>query len=294
MKAWIALVRREFWEHRGSFLWVPMTVGALLFFVALCAALAFTFGFRIAHLSAQIHVNQPTGLAPLIFYMLGIPFVVILWVIMGSYFLGTLFDDRKDKSILLWQSLPISQFASISSKLFTGLVLAPLLLMLCLLGTQIAFLLLGSFFCIVNHVPYWLIFWRPMPMIWTWWGQLLGLAQQSLWCFSIAGWFLLCSAFSRKSPLIRAVLPIVILLAIEGFFLPQPYLWHFLQNTFIHVLNVWSGVMDLIGQTLEGRNDLGELAVAKSWYDKTLMIGIFMGLVFVFIAAWLRRRCYDQ
>ena len=294
MKQFWTLLRREYWEHRTSFLGIPLLIGFLLFFVALCAALAFVFGFNMGHFSANIHVDQPVGLVPLVFYALGVPYVLVLWVMMGTYFLGTLFDDRRDKSILFWQSMPISQWTHISAKLFAGLVMAPFITFICLLVTQVAFLLLGTALFAYLHIEYWPVFWRPLPMLWTWFSQLIGLFGQSIWMFPLAAWFMFCSAVSRRAPLIRVVLPLVILLAIEGFFLPQPYLWHFIQTCMFHIVGVWVAIMLLIGGFLSGGDLPVEQVLLFRFYDSMLFLALGVGVIFSVLAGLVRRQCYDH
>lgn len=293
MRVVIALVRREYWEHQGTFVWLPMLIGGLLWFAALCAAVAYFLGFNIEQLSGVIHVDQPAGLTPLVFYAIGIPFVIVLWCVMAHYFLGALFDDRKDRSVLFWQSLPISQTQLLASKLIAGLLLAPLLTLVWIIVTQLALLILGTIVFAALHIAYWPILWRPMPILLTWWGQLLALLEQSVWLFPIAAWFMLCSAFSRRAPLLRAVVPLVILLTLELCFSPKPYLLHLLLGLVMHVVAVWSNVIVFLRDQLA--EEPGALGVQlHQWQDPILPIGIVLGVIFVAIAGWLRSRCYDR
>ncbi len=294
MRTLITLIWREYWEHRGSFLVIPAIIGVLLFFVALCASLAIMLGLNIVYLSGTIHVNQPAGLTPLAFYGIGVPFVLALWCVIAHYFLGAFFDDRKDKSVLFWQSMPISQTQLILSKLIAGLILAPLLTMICIVITSFLLLVLATLVFAQQHIEYWPVLWRPMPILLTWWGQLLALLQQSIWIFPFAAWFLLCSAFSRRAPLLRAVIPMLIILVIEGFFSPQPYFWHFIEDLGLHILGVWANVMVLLQEYFSDEPVSMQHSLLSQWGDPNLFLGVVLGIVFVVIAGWLRRRCYDQ
>ena len=50
---------------------------------------------------------------------------IVLGVVVFFFCLGALFDDRKDRSVLFWKSLPISDQATVLSKVAMALVVAP-------------------------------------------------------------------------------------------------------------------------------------------------------------------------
>jgi ABC-2 type transport system permease protein len=131
MKAFIALVHREFLEHRGAFLIGPLILVALLFGPAI---FAFTFGRIDANFSGAVF-----SAAPMRAYALGFLALCVGWCL---YLLGTLFfycadgfsADRRNNAMLFWKSMPVSDFKILLAKLtatvtiFPGLIYAVALL----------------------------------------------------------------------------------------------------------------------------------------------------------------------
>ena len=80
----------------------------------------------------------------------------------------------------------------------------------------------------------------------------------------------------------------------EGFFLPDPYLWHFLLNIALHVLGIWNNVMVLMREYLVAQAYPSSNPLVPAWQDPLLWLGLILGVIFVIAAGWLRRRCYDR
>src|ERR1700753_3287424 len=110
------LIRREFWENRAIWL-IPAVFGGLLLIAAL-------FG-RVS--IPQLTSPQESRVAAAAFQgIIGATFAVVMSVYSTWYLLDCLYTDRKDRSILFWKSLPISDTATVLSKLFVGLVAIPM------------------------------------------------------------------------------------------------------------------------------------------------------------------------
>lgn len=138
------LLRREFWEHKGGFVWAPLIAAAIM--VVLVGGLV---GYGVASGkmhgdSISVRVNgeevHNTSIAKVItpekradmaslaannYIATGAPIFFVLPIVGLFYCLGALYDDRRDRSILFWKSLPISDTDTVLSKLATVLVVAP-------------------------------------------------------------------------------------------------------------------------------------------------------------------------
>ncbi len=79
----------------------------------------------IGSLQSELANQRVADLIPGAFTAIASPFVLVLWLMVFYYFLANLYDDRKDSSVLFWQSILTSQTQTIVSKLIAGLVLAP-------------------------------------------------------------------------------------------------------------------------------------------------------------------------
>ncbi len=135
------LLKREFWEYRGAFLWAPAITGmVMLAFVLFGLVMAeitanragvhldgFNFGEIGKHLTegniAQIHAGLDVGLLGL-----GVPVGIALFFVLFSYGVGALYNDRSDRSVLFWKSLPISDFQeTVLAKVVAMTLLAPVM-----------------------------------------------------------------------------------------------------------------------------------------------------------------------
>lgn len=122
MKAFIALVRREFIEHKGAFLYGPLLLVILLF---AATVLAFTVGRVDARFSGAMFT-----VAPLRIYELGFLGFGVAW---SFYLIGTLFfycadgfaADKRNNSMLFWKSMPVSDFKMLLSKLTAAITILP-------------------------------------------------------------------------------------------------------------------------------------------------------------------------
>ncbi len=139
MNTFPILLKREFWEHKGGMLWAPAIVGVLM---ALAAGVSMIIGLAAKGSAIKINGEQiiadgtviatqtqneiAEGLALAIIPSLA-PLAAVLAFVVLFYALGSLYDDRKDRSVLFWKSMPISNSATVLSKLASMSLVAPLL-----------------------------------------------------------------------------------------------------------------------------------------------------------------------
>ncbi len=115
MKRLNALLRREFWENKGAFRTTPIVIGGIYIVFLLMSI------FTTAHIDSELYTfreavrvmaNQTPEFRGMVMYqvMLGssVFFTVVMGFVVFFYLLGSLYDDRKDRSILFWKSLPAS------------------------------------------------------------------------------------------------------------------------------------------------------------------------------------------
>jgi len=216
MNLFAQLLQREFWEHRGAFFITPVVIGGLqmlMLVIALVSIGVFTtkingadvmlsnslrqFADSSEHMRALILNN---GLATVAW-----PFLMVLGIVLVFYMVGSLYDDRKDRSILFWKSLPISDSDTVLSKLGTTLIVVPLIYLALIAVTQMFAMILASLVAVwIEGVPVWASLWRPTAFAHLWGDLLLGMFFTSLWWSPLYAWLMLCSAFSKRSPWLLA------------------------------------------------------------------------------------------
>jgi ABC-2 type transport system permease protein len=195
-------VRRELWEYRSIYL-APLIVAGLVIF---------GFLIRIMHLP-QV-VRSAATLSPIEQTLkIAAPFGIAAAAICGVglivgffYCLGALYNERRDRSILFWKSLPVSNVTTVLSKAFVPLIILPLVVFAVAIVTQLIMLGLGSAVLSANGVD--------PATLWTHWPMLrmtvflaYVLAVIVLWYAPICGWLLLVSSWARSMAILWAVLP---------------------------------------------------------------------------------------
>lgn len=241
MNAFVALLRRECWEHR-SLVIVPIVLGALVLAGSLYGiGRAIMVGWPLAaaaghgDLADALTDPQAASLFPALYFGLTAGFGVILAFVLVNYFADSLYADRRDRSILFWKSLPVSDVSTVLSKLATGLVVAPAFALAVALLTTLALIVIATAVLAVFGVEGTLTMWHP--------GQILrGIVAVPfaallvlLWYAPVAAWLLLASAWAPRAPLLWATLPPVALMIVEHATLESNALATFLGERLIGV-----------------------------------------------------------
>lgn len=216
----LALVRREIWEHRS--IWVtPAAVAMVVSFLAIAMVVAIgAFGEamnadigKIADKTAPEHVRR----AALAVSLIGntTVFVIAMWFLTIFYCLDALYAERKDKSILFWRSLPITDAETVISKLLVVFIAIPLATFAAIVVSHLLFLIVISIWLVTEGVSPGSMIWGAVPLFDTWGAVLSVLIALPLWLAPLLGWFLFVSAWAKHGPLLRAVLPIAVLPILE-------------------------------------------------------------------------------
>jgi ABC-2 type transport system permease protein len=317
------LLRREFWEYKGSMFWAPAIVAALLvLFVGGSMAYGFlahgaptdmminghhvTRGALAAAMPTQMK-EQVAGIASGMYIAAGAPLFLILTGVVFSYCLGALYDERRDRSILFWKSLPVSDATTVLSKVITALCVAPVITMA--LGTiaSLALLLIGSLALSLAGVNMFGTL-LASPNLYLQPLRLLGLLPvYMVWALPTVGWLLLVSSWARTKPILWAVgVPLITLILAKwisvalGSFQNDVLDVQWFSNQVVGralgglVPGIWFAFTDGIPPSLRSEQNGIDmqglfvaswmtLATAKAW------IGALLGAAMIFGAMRLRR-----
>ncbi|MGB2901638.1 MAG: hypothetical protein WBB89_20450 [Candidatus Acidiferrum sp.] len=193
-------MRRELWEYRSIYI-APLAVAAV-----------FLLGFLIALTLSPAHRHEP----------LDMPYELAAGLIMGTasvlgifYSLDTLYGERRDRSILFWKSLPVSDLTTVLSKFAIPLIILPLLSFAIAVVTQFVMLLLSSAVLLgsglsVGTLGARMSFFHMSLML-----LYHILTVHGLWYAPIYGWLLLVSAWAPRAPFIWAFLPPFVIWGVE-------------------------------------------------------------------------------
>ena len=227
MNLLIALVRRELQEHKVGLIYAPFFVGFILSFVIVLVYFGvadiktneFNFSTSVYENGEAVEwmraatVDQKERVIRSGLIVLGFPIAFIMIFAVLSYSLGTFYEERKDKSIIFWRSLPVSDLETVLSKVFVVVFVAPLIILPALIFLHMVALLSASiYFAVSDIVPFTWI-WNAYSIV-DWFRIIFSLWMQLLWSLPILAWLMLAGAYSRK-PIVAAVLPLVGIIAIE-------------------------------------------------------------------------------
>lgn len=216
----LALIKREVWEHRS--IWItPAAVAFVVTFIAVAMVIMVAaFGEAVnpeIEKLADATLPEAVRRAALAVLLVGNTsvFLLAMWFLMIFYCLDSLYAERKDKSILFWRSLPITDAETVVSKLLTAIVAIPVATMAAVIVSHLLNLIIMSVWLASAGANPFRFIWGAVPLFDTWAAVFIYLLAVPIWFAPLLGWFLFISAWAKRGPLLRAVLPIAILPILE-------------------------------------------------------------------------------
>ena len=202
-------VRRELWENHSIYLAPLVAAGVVVFG---CGIMAFHLPQRRLNALALESAQQRTAIE--LPYDAAAMMIMFTAFIVGVFYcLDALYGERRDRSVLFWKSLPVSDLTTVLSKAIIPLVILPLLTFAIIIATQFIMLLISTVVLLPSGLAG--TTWKLLP-----WFQLsvillYGLVTMALWHAPLFGWLLLVSSWARRATFLWAVLPWLAVAAIE-------------------------------------------------------------------------------
>jgi len=270
-------VRRELWEHRSAYL-APMAI-------ALLALTGFVLHLgQWAEAMRTVPVLPPAKQVAVIVMPFGLMSSVILvtgWIVGVFYALDALYAERRDRSMLFWKSMPVSDLTTVLAKAAVPLVVIPGVATAIALVAQLVLLAGGATMLAARGIesPLGTVTW-----VQTWIAMVYGVAVHSLWFAPAYGWLLLVSAWTRRSPFLWAFLPIFAAWAVERITFGTSYVGNLVRDRV-------GGAMTVAFRDDAMREPITQLAQLDPLRFLSTP-GLWIGLVFaaVFLAAAVRLR----
>lgn len=304
MNAFAYLVRRETWEHKALYR-APLITAVVLIVVALLALLKaaasgfFSSGLDQTGMSVDmltpkyLQVVSPMMMAT----MYGIIFTVGTFVAI-FYLLDSLYAERKNRSILFWKSLPISDTETVLSKLLTATVLVPIAALISVVACWLIMQLIAAVTIGLLGGNGWPVLWQPGVLFNGIAVAVKGSVGLLLWYLPIAGWLLLVSVWARRSVFIWAVAPPAIIVTVEHWLFDSEHFLNLLGNRLVgfntmvrdsEVVRIFGTDMENVtGVTMsEAMNQM--ISFSKLLTEPGLYGGILVAAAFVTGAIFLRR-----
>jgi ABC-2 type transport system permease protein len=202
-------VRRELWENRSIYL-APMIAAGVVLFGFGITALSLP---RLRHNALALESTRMRAAIELPYDAAAMMIMFTVFIVGIFYCLDALHGERRDRSILFWKSLPVSDLTSVLSKAIVPLAILPLLTLVIVLATQFIMLLISTAVLLPSGLAG--TTWQLLPWPRLWLILLYGLVTSALWEAPVFAWLLLVSSWARRATFLWAVLPWLAISAIE-------------------------------------------------------------------------------
>ena len=291
-------VRRELWENRSLY-FAPATVSAVM----LIAMVIGVGRILAAHPDLSRHDAPTPAMLALPYDFAAVAIMLTSFIVAIFYCLGALHNERRDRSILFWKSLPVSDTATVVSKVIAAVVIAPLIAAVVTLAGYIGAQIIMSVWFLAHGVNPFSLLWAHIEPFSLWLHLLAMVPVNAVWALPTVGWLLVWSAAVRS----------------------KPFLWAVVIPILAGVLNFWVGLLglpnidtrffwgDLVGRALLSIVPAGWIApnsvgmhgvdfvngdqlaaisyssMAHAFTLPDMWIGAVVGIALIAAAIWFRR-----
>ena len=323
-KMLVTQIKRELWENKVSFVNTPVIISLLVIVLALGMTFYmsklghsaindfhYSFGYSSGNENPQMQApvddidqskNKPkkfniitsvasdpaafNGFILSIMYTNCVLLFLVFSIVLGTYALRCLFDDRKNKDILFWRSMPVSETINVLVKLGMLLLVAPTIILLLNVAVTLVTFLVGLIFLGFNGIEIDYLFssaikggsfYIPFQIFYE-------LIFSLLMLMPVIGFAFFASAFARKTPFFTFAAPLVLVLADKVF------------NT---VFGINLGVIDLFTIYAHAvSNTRAAFVLQESFiFQSSMIIPLFVcmgiGALFIVGAIWMRNNRYE-
>ena len=265
-------IRRELWENRSIYI-APLVIAGVIL-----------VGFLIATIGRAMAIVDPAEKAAVLAernHFAASVLIAAAFVVGVFYCLDALHGERRDRSILFWKSLPVSDLTTVLSKATIPLVILPLVTFVIVVVMQWIMVLLRSAALLMNGLSATAStysFQQPVILLYS-------LVVLALWHAPLYGWLLLVSSWARRAVFLWAVLPPIAVSILEKIAFNTSYFQSMINYRLIGFAKVafvggLHGTIDSVTQLTPG-NFLSEPGL---WIGLAVAAG--------FLAAAVRMRRY--
>jgi len=273
-------VRRELWENRVIYIG-PLAVAAVFLFGFFLSTISLPQ--RTRALSALDAAHQHEGMVRPYDFAAGL-IMLIAFLVSIFYALDALYGERRDRSILFWKSLPVSDLTTVFSKVCILLIVLPLFSFALTIVTQLIMLIWSSTVLLGSGLSA-LTLWTQVSLPQVSMMLLYHLLTvHVLWYAPIYGWLLLASAWARRAPFLWAVLPPLAIFALEKILFNTSHFARFIGYRF-----GGPEAFTFPSKMTMPMDSLTSLDPVKFFTTPGLWLGLVAAAVFLALAVRLRR-----
>jgi ABC-2 type transport system permease protein len=268
-------IRRELWENRSIYI-APLAVAGVALF-------AFTLSSIVGIWERPLRLNPAQPQAP---YDMAAGLMMLTGIVVSVFYcIDALHSERRDRSILFWKSLPVSDVTTVLAKASIPLVVLPLLTFAITVTMQWLMLLLSSAVVLVSgssvatlwtNVSFFRMSWLLLYHI---------LTAHALWAAPIYCWLLLVSGWPRRAAFLWAALPLVAIAGVEQIVFHS---WHFAALVVSRLLGAAPTVASTSPDVFP-TDPMTHIALGSFLGNPGLWIGLAVAAAFLAAAVRLRR-----
>ncbi len=272
------LIRREFWENRAiwivpSVIVVALTLGAL---------------FGKVDIEGLTSPDETRAIGGFVLFGFGIVFFAAMNLYSTWYLLDCLHADRKDRSILFWKSLPVSDTQTVLAKLLTAVVAIPLVYFV---AADIATLAMAFIVSLRTRSMFGSLLWKP-----DLWLQLQALwlyliVTTAIWYLPFIGYLMVISAWARRAVALWSIVPPLALYVLERWFFGTHVIGTLLQDRAFGYMSVAFNAPVMGNGRLTNPESVWRLLDPVDFVTSpATWLGLVVGIAFIIAAIQLRLR----
>jgi ABC-2 type transport system permease protein len=275
-------VWRELWENHSVYI-APLIVAAVQVFGFAISTIGLAERRRGVLLlddpaKQRAAIEMPYDLAAMMM-------LFIVCIVGVFYCLDALHGERRDRSILFWKSLPVSDLTTVLSKAIIPLAVLPVVAFALTVCVQLIMLLMTSANLLMHGMSP-ATTWAHFPVVQNWIVLFYGLVVLALWHAPIYGWLLLVSGWARRATFLWAVLPFIAIQIFEKITFGTSYFASILKH---RLVGFAPHAFGFHGQGHPTIDSLSQLTPGRYLSTPDLWIGLVVAVGFIATAVRLRR-----
>lgn len=214
--------------------------------------------------------------------------MIITGFVLMFYQLNCLYGDRKDRSILFWKSMPVSESRNVATKLLVSSLAVPLLATVISWGIQISYLILSSIFVYRVGFHPGAVVWARLDLLHVFSEELKLFLWSMAWWLPLNSWLMFSSALAKRSPFLVATIPFVVIIIMDNLLFGN---WHIGRLLWTHLQAIEIQMEYLSGSEINTGLNTGSVNLFLD--NSTMLLGfIISGLLFP-ATVWLRNRRFE-
>lgn len=298
MKRFLWLVRREVWEHKAIWVAPAIVIGCLLVLIVTGNVHLGPIG-SVGEATALGEFPRDVQLRLLMIVYAGLALVIdmVMGIVAFFYSIDSLYADRRDRSVLFWKSMPLSDAETVLSKFAVAAIVIPLVTLVAAVLAQFLVAAGGSAKLALSGLSS-DIMWQPQAILGGFAIALLWSVMAVLWYAPVIGYLMLASAWAPKGPFLWAVLPPVAATVLERLVLYSDHVGEFIAYRLFGLYRLLDPSQEIEAEMEEGQvaAEVSKLAnvdlignLREFFSSPDLWLGVVVAGLFLAAAIWVRR-----